>query len=57
VVSTDGERRKVNAGMPVEKYTEDIAVDGSLIQRGLGFVPQYDLNTGWEANPPASPIS
>jgi nucleoside-diphosphate-sugar epimerase len=32
----------------VEKYTEDIAVDGSLIQQELGFVPQYDLKTGWE---------
>ena len=32
----------------VDKYTEDIAVDGSLIQRELGFVPQYDLKTGWE---------
>jgi nucleoside-diphosphate-sugar epimerase len=30
------------------KYTEDIAVDGSLIQKELGFVPQYDLKTGWE---------
>jgi len=32
----------------VDKYTEDIAVDGSLIQKELGFVPQYDLKTGWE---------
>ncbi len=32
----------------VDKYTEDIAVDGSLIQKQLGFVPQYDLKTGWE---------
>ena len=32
----------------VDKYTEDIAVDGSLIQRELGFRPQYDLKTGWE---------
>lgn len=32
----------------IEKYTEDIAVDGSLIQKELGFVPQYDLKTGWE---------
>ena len=31
----------------IDKYTEDIAVDGSLIQKELGFVPQYDLNTGW----------
>ena len=27
---------------------EDIAVDGSLIQKELGFVPQYDLKAGWE---------
>jgi UDP-glucose 4-epimerase len=32
----------------IGKYTEDIAVDGSLIQKELGFVPQYDLKTGWE---------
>ncbi len=32
----------------VNKYSEDIAVDGSLIQKELGFVPQYDLRTGWE---------
>ena len=32
----------------VDKYTEDIAIDGSLIQKQLGFVPQYDLKTGWE---------
>jgi nucleoside-diphosphate-sugar epimerase len=32
----------------VDKYTEDVAVDGSLIQKELGFVPQYDLKTGWE---------
>ena len=32
----------------IDKYTEDIAVDGSLIQRELGFMPQYDLKTGWE---------
>lgn len=32
----------------IEKYIEDIAVDGSLIQKDLGFVPQYDLQTGWE---------
>jgi nucleoside-diphosphate-sugar epimerase len=31
-----------------DKYTEDIAVDGSLIQKELGFMPQYDLKTGWE---------
>jgi nucleoside-diphosphate-sugar epimerase len=32
----------------VNKYLEDIAVDGSLIQKELGFVPQYDLKSGWE---------
>ena len=32
----------------IDKYTEDIAVDGSVIQKELGFVPQYDLRTGWE---------
>ena len=32
----------------IDKYTEDIAVDGSLFQQELGFVPQYDLKTGWE---------
>ncbi|MFH1950658.1 MAG: hypothetical protein ABIL06_03460 [Pseudomonadota bacterium] len=32
----------------IDKYNEDIAVDGSLIQKELGFVPRYDLKTGWE---------
>ena len=32
----------------IDKYTEDIAVDGSLIQKELGFIPRYDLKTGWE---------
>ena len=31
----------------IDKYAEDIAVDGSLIQKELGFVPQYDLSAGW----------
>jgi len=31
----------------IDKYTEDIAVDGSLIQKELGFMPQYDLKVGW----------
>ncbi len=31
----------------IDKYTEDIAVDSSLIQKELGFSPQYDLKTGW----------
>lgn len=32
----------------IDKYTEDIAVDGSFIQRELGFMPKYDLKAGWE---------
>ena len=32
----------------VDKYTEDIAVDDSLIQQELGFIPQYDLRAGGE---------
>jgi UDP-glucose 4-epimerase len=32
----------------IDKYTEDIAVDGSFIQKELGFVPRYDLKAGWD---------
>lgn len=32
----------------IDKYNEDIAVDGILIQKELGFMPQYDLRAGWE---------
>ena len=32
----------------VDKLIEDIAVDGSSIQRELGFSPQYNLLTGWQ---------
>ena len=31
----------------IDKYTEDIAVEGRRIQKELGFVPQYDLSAGW----------
>ncbi|MDI6755626.1 MAG: hypothetical protein QME78_14665, partial [Thermodesulfobacteriota bacterium] len=31
----------------IDKYTEDVAVDGILIQKELGFMPQYDLSAGW----------
>jgi nucleoside-diphosphate-sugar epimerase len=31
----------------IDKYTEDIAVEGKRIQQELGFVPQYDLVGGW----------
>jgi len=32
----------------IDKYTEDVAVDSRRIQRELGFVPKYDLSTGWK---------
>lgn len=32
----------------IDKYTEDIAVDGRLIQNELAFVPQYDLQAAWD---------
>ena len=32
----------------LEKYTEDIAVDATLIQRALGFAPSVDLEAGWQ---------
>jgi UDP-glucose 4-epimerase len=31
----------------LDKYTEDIAVDGTMIQRTLGFTPAVDLDAGW----------
>jgi len=31
----------------IDKYVEDVAVDGHLIQEELGFAPQYDLRAGW----------
>jgi nucleoside-diphosphate-sugar epimerase len=31
----------------VDKYTEDVAVDGRKFCREIGFVPQYDLQEGW----------
>jgi UDP-glucose 4-epimerase len=31
----------------IDKYTEDIAVEGQRIQKELGFVPHYDLDAGW----------
>jgi UDP-glucose 4-epimerase len=32
----------------IDKYTEDIVVDGALIQNGFGFRPKYDLLSGWK---------
>jgi hypothetical protein len=31
----------------IDKFTEDIAVDGRRNQEELGFVFHYDLVTGW----------
>jgi len=31
----------------IDKYTEDIAVEGTLIKKELGFAPRYDLQIGW----------
>jgi UDP-glucose 4-epimerase len=31
----------------IDKYTEDVAVEGRRIQDELGFRPQYDLAAGW----------
>jgi UDP-glucose 4-epimerase len=31
----------------IDKYTEDVAVDSTRIQRELGFVPQMNLAAGW----------
>ena len=32
----------------IDKYVEDVAVDGRRIQNELGFRPRYDLAMGWE---------
>lgn len=31
----------------IDKYLEDIAVEGRRVQTEFGFVPQYDLQAGW----------
>lgn len=31
----------------IDKYTEDIAVSGDKIRHLLGFIPKYDLESGW----------
>jgi nucleoside-diphosphate-sugar epimerase len=31
----------------IDKYMEDTIVDGKRFQNELGFVPRYDLLTGW----------
>ena len=41
----------------IDKYTEDIAVEGKRIQHELGFVPQYDLGAGWRGVLKTDPAS
>lgn len=39
--------RSANMKAVLKKYTEDIAVESKLIQEQLGFLPKYDLRSGW----------
>ncbi|MEZ5319812.1 MAG: NAD-dependent epimerase/dehydratase family protein [Vicinamibacterales bacterium] len=39
--------RRLTIGAAVDKYLEDVAVDGRRIQADLGFVPAFDLDAGW----------
>jgi len=32
----------------IDKYLEDVAVDSQLIQKELGFTPEFDVIAGWE---------
>jgi len=41
-----GIRPPVSRGL-LDKFLEDIAVDGSRIQQELGFRPRFDLKQGW----------
>lgn len=31
----------------LRRYTENLAVEGALVQRELGYSPRYDLDSGW----------
>lgn len=46
-VSVLGWRSPLNRAM-LDKYLKDVAVDGSKIQREIGFIPQYNLARGWQ---------
>jgi UDP-glucose 4-epimerase len=39
--------REAAIGDRLRRYVEDVAVDGSAIQRELGFRPAYSLDEGW----------
>jgi len=32
----------------IDKYTEDVAVDGARFSTQTGFTPNYDLTAGWQ---------
>ena len=40
--------RSLSLRATVDKYGEDVAVDGGCFCRTTGFVPQYDLLSGWK---------
>lgn len=40
-----GRRPKLRAA--IDKYVEEVMVSGEKINRELGFIPKYDLQTGW----------
>jgi nucleoside-diphosphate-sugar epimerase len=42
-------RRSPVGRATLDKYTEDVAVDSRRIRVELGFVPQFDLRSGWIA--------
>ncbi|HEV8659129.1 MAG TPA: NAD-dependent epimerase/dehydratase family protein [Thermoanaerobaculia bacterium] len=42
-------RPSMHARELLDKYVEDLAVDGSRFQRAAGFVPRIDLMSGWDA--------
>lgn len=40
----------------IDKYTEDLAVDGSLFHKEIGFSPNYDLKEAWRESISESPF-
>ena len=47
-----GVARLVGYNLPInrasiDKYTEDVRIDGRRIRNQLGFAPKYDLAAGW----------
>jgi len=46
VVGLTGRRSPVGRAT-IDKFVEDVAIDGSRMIRELGFAPRYDLAAGW----------